>query len=78
MTKPYKIWVHPEKTKISLSITANRLSYVHIGYSILSILMLTSPCNVDPPYTPLLYSKSGVYKGIQILIFAKKQIVGTP
>ena len=31
----------------------------------------TSPCT--PPYTPLLYSKTGVYRGIHIfLIFAPK------
>ena len=25
-------------------------------------LMLTCPCNVDPPHTPLLYSKTGVFR----------------
>ena len=29
-------------------------------------IMLTSPYNVDPPYTPLLYSEIGVYRGIYI------------
>ena len=33
--------------------------------------MLTCPCNVYP-YTPLLYSKTGVYRGLQyFLIFAQ-------
>ena len=36
-------------------------------------IMLTSPCNIYPPYTPLLYSKNGVYRGIRIFhIFALK------
>ena len=38
------------------------------------IIMLIGPCNVDPPYTPLSYSKTGVYRGIHcFLIFALKQ-----
>ena len=43
------------------------------------------PCHQDNmsvcfihPYTPLLYSKTGVYRGIHyFLIFAQKYIVGT-
>ena len=36
-------------------------------------IMLTCPCNVHPPYTPLLYSKTGDYRGIHyFLIFALK------
>ena len=36
--------------------------------------MLICLCNVDPPYTPLLYTKVGVYKGKHdFLIFALKQ-----
>ena len=36
-------------------------------------IMLTCPCDVDPPYTQLLYSKTGVYMGIYLfLIFALK------
>ena len=35
--------------------------------------MLTRPCNVHPPYIPLLYSKTGVYREIHyFLIFAPK------
>ena len=35
--------------------------------------MLTSPCDVDPFTPPLLYSKTGVYRGIHnFLIFALK------
>ena len=35
--------------------------------------MLTCPCNEETPYIPLLYSKTGVYKGIHFfLTFALK------
>ena len=37
------------------------------------VIMKTSPCNEQPPTTPLLYSKTGVYRGIHFfLIFALK------
>ena len=37
-------------------------------------IRITCPCNVYPPYTPFLYSKTGVYRGIHFfLIFALKQ-----
>ena len=36
-------------------------------------IMQTCPCNVHPLYTPLLYSKTVVYRGIHyFLIFALK------
>ena len=36
-------------------------------------IMITCPCNEHPLYTPLLYSKTRVYRGILIfLIFALK------
>ena len=36
-------------------------------------IMLTCSCNVYPPYTPRLYSKSGVYRDVHdFLIFALK------
>ena len=31
-------------------------------------IMLTSPSNEDPPYTPLLYIKTGVYMGIHFFL----------
>ena len=33
--------------------------------------MLTSPCDVDPLTPHFLYSKTGVYRGINFLIFAQ-------
>ena len=42
----------------------------------MSSIRITCPCNEEPPYTPLLYSKTGVYRGIHIfLIFALKHSV---
>ena len=39
-------------------------------------IMITCPCVLYPPYTPLLYSKTGVYRGIHyFLIFALKHIL---
>ena len=39
-----------------------------------SVIRVKCPCNVDP-LTPLLYSKSGVYRGIHyFLIFAPKHV----
>ena len=37
-----------------------------------STIMITCPCNVYPPYTPLVYSKSGVYKGLYFSYFYSK------
>ena len=38
--------------------------------------MLACPCVLNPPYIPLLYSKTGVYRGIHyFLIFALKPIL---
>ena len=34
-----------------------------------SSIMQTCPCNEDPPYTPLLYSKTGVYTGIHFFSY---------
>ena len=48
-------------------------SYLIWGIDV--VIMLACPCNVDP-YTPLLYSKTGVYRGIHyFLIFALKHIL---
>ena len=39
----------------------------------LATIRITCPCDLYPPYTPLLYSKTGVYRGIHFfLIFALK------
>ena len=39
-------------------------------------IRITCPCNI-PPYNPLLYSKTGVYRGIHFfLIFALKHRLG--
>ena len=35
----------------------------------LNDIMITCPCNEDPPYTPLLYSETGVYMGIHFFLF---------
>ena len=42
-------------------------------------IMITCPCNENPLYTPLLYRKTGVYRGIHLFIYFcfKTYIVGT-
>ena len=43
------------------------------GLIMLSIIMLTSPCNIDPLNPTFIYSKIGVYRGMHyFIIFALK------
>ena len=43
-------------------------------HEIFSIIRKTCPCDLYPIYTPILYSNSGVYRGIPcFLIFSLKQ-----
>ena len=32
-------------------------------------IMKTCPCNEQPPYTPILYRKTGVYRGMHFFLF---------
>ena len=52
------------------------MGYIILLWHSLSLLFITktSPCNEDPPYTPLLYSKTGVYRGIHYFLILLQNI----
>ena len=65
----YKYFVHYNKEYKDLKL-GNASKFLDINMDA-TYIMKTSPCNEDPPYTPLLYNKTGVYRGIHFfLIFA--------
>ena len=68
---PYLLYSPHGALKIVKIASKNARQIVYL--TSVHFIMLTSPCNEYPPYTQLLYSKSGVYMGIHyFLIFALK------
>ena len=42
-----------------------------------SYIRITCPCNEDSPYIPLLYSKTGVYRGIHLFLLTEAVLTCT-